>query len=208
MLQLPSHSLKEHTQEHTLCSFKNWRKDCSITPMVVSVFNFPPQIRHRLGNDMLVGVIPGPKPPKDPGPFIEPLVDELAQLWDGIPTTDAASCESFNLRAAVTLYVLDGLEMCKVMREKGAGAYKGCFKCTISGTYNDEMRKMVYLGKQRWLPENHPLRHTPGLPSTENANESAPAPTTYEERRHAAMDLIYLEDEVHYHCQILAIKSP
>ena len=47
--------------------------------------NLPREIRFRKKNVIIIGVIPGPKKPKENIIFfLKPLVDELLDLWNGI----------------------------------------------------------------------------------------------------------------------------
>ena len=57
-------------------------------------------------------LIPGPKSPrKDFDVFLEPLIEELLQLWSGVMTYDAASRTKFNLHAAVLWSINDYLAL-------------------------------------------------------------------------------------------------
>ncbi|XP_016199897.1 uncharacterized protein LOC107640908 [Arachis ipaensis] len=58
-------------------------------------------------------IIPGPKMPgNDIDVYLEPLVDELKQLWDGIETYDANKGNTFNMHVALMWTISDfsGLE--------------------------------------------------------------------------------------------------
>ena len=51
---------------------------------------------------MMALLIPGPTSPgKDFDVFLEPLVEDLLELWKGVSTHDALSGKKFKLRAAV-----------------------------------------------------------------------------------------------------------
>lgn len=45
------------------------------------VLNLPRTERYQVKNLILVGIIPGPKEPKDVNPYLKPLVDELTKLY-------------------------------------------------------------------------------------------------------------------------------
>ena len=49
------------------------------------VLNLPHSISYKRENVILIGVIPGPEGPKnDINSFMEPMINELMDLWDGI----------------------------------------------------------------------------------------------------------------------------
>jgi hypothetical protein len=51
----------------------------------LSIMNLPRQERFLQENTILVGVIPGPNEPKGTvNSFLEPMVDDLLQLWEGV----------------------------------------------------------------------------------------------------------------------------
>lgn len=52
----------------------------SITPLTATLLNLPLHIRTRLGALHIVGMVPGPSQ-ADIQSYLEPLVDELLQLW-------------------------------------------------------------------------------------------------------------------------------
>ena len=53
-------------------------------------------------------LIPGPTSPgKDFDLFLEPLIEELLELWGGVKTLDASSGKEFKLRAAVLWCIHD-----------------------------------------------------------------------------------------------------
>jgi hypothetical protein len=53
-------------------------------------------------------LIPGPKSPgKDFDVFLEPLIEELLELWKGVSTYDACTGRKFDLRAVVLWCIHD-----------------------------------------------------------------------------------------------------
>ncbi|WVZ84337.1 hypothetical protein U9M48_031378 [Paspalum notatum var. saurae] len=65
-------------------------------------YNFPPCECMEQSNFMMALLIPGKEcPRKDIDVFLEPLVEELLELWKGVPTIDALTGKSFNMHAAV-----------------------------------------------------------------------------------------------------------
>lgn len=61
----------------------------SIGVIYLVVMNLPRDERFKAENVIIVGIIPGPKEPKNHvNPFLQPLVDELIDLWDGVLLND------------------------------------------------------------------------------------------------------------------------
>ena len=56
----------------------------SVGMIYLVIGNLPRSERYKLENVIIVGVIPGPnEPKKHMNTFLEPLVNELLELWDG-----------------------------------------------------------------------------------------------------------------------------
>lgn len=64
----------------------------SMWPVFVMPYNLPPWACMDQCNLMMTLLIPGPNSPgKDFDLFLEPLVEELIELWKGVSTYDALS---------------------------------------------------------------------------------------------------------------------
>jgi hypothetical protein len=64
-------------------------------------YNLPPGICMRPEYIFFAMVIPGPEHPrKNLSVLMEPMVDELMKLWDGVETWDASVRRNFQLRAS------------------------------------------------------------------------------------------------------------
>ena len=80
----------------------------SMWPVFLIPYNFPPWLCMEQSNFMMCLLIPGPEcPGKDFDVFLEPLVDELLELWSGVPTIDALSGKQFDRHAAVIWCIYD-----------------------------------------------------------------------------------------------------
>ena len=69
----------------------------SVGVLYLSFLNLPPQERNKEENIAIVGIIPGPQEPsRDVNSFLDPLVDDLLDFWDGVwintPTTGPRFC--------------------------------------------------------------------------------------------------------------------
>ena len=102
-------------------------------PLIVFNYNFSPLTRFRLNNILCLGVIPGPRAPKDIDSFLVPLVDELMLLAQGIKAFDRSDSEFFDLRAHLIKVFGDMPAMAKLMWMKGHNAIKPCRMCNIYG---------------------------------------------------------------------------
>ncbi|QRW17362.1 Transposase family tnp2 [Rhizoctonia solani] len=80
-----------------MCPFKRRKNSC--WPLILINLNLPPNQRTHLENLVCVGVIPGPKSPKNLGSFLWPLIDELLQLASGVSAVDVSTKQLFSLRA-------------------------------------------------------------------------------------------------------------
>ena len=114
---------------------KNPRPSQSITPVVIYILNLDPSIRDKDPNALTTHIIPGGYNHKFVDTWLQPLVDELRELHDGIPAYDGARNQSFVLKAHVILVTGDGPAIAEVMGTKSPGKSKqSCRLCTFSGT--------------------------------------------------------------------------
>ena len=98
----------------------------------MTVLNLPRQKRFLQENVILVGVIPGPKEPQlHINSFLNPLVDELHTLWQGIPM-ELNNGMHVLVRAALLCVGCDIPAARKVCGFVGHRALKGCSKCLLS----------------------------------------------------------------------------
>ena len=82
----------------------------SIWPVVLTIYNLPPWLCMKHEYLMLSLLIPSPQSPgKDMDVFLQPLVEELKELWEsGIDTRDATNDRKvFKMRAALLWTVND-----------------------------------------------------------------------------------------------------
>ena len=83
--------------------FDNMSISYSMWPVILVPYNLPPWRCMKDPFLMLSLLIPGPKAPgNDIDVFLQPLIDELKELWDvGVRTFDASVGKSFQLHAAL-----------------------------------------------------------------------------------------------------------
>ena len=78
----------------------------SVGAIYLSVLNLPRNLRYKPENIILVGIIPGPKEPKDVNNYIYHVVHELLQLWEEISIKTSEYGE-LNIRAALPCVTSD-----------------------------------------------------------------------------------------------------
>ena len=101
----------------------------SVGAIYCTIMNLPLSVRYKQENVMLLGLIPGPSEPEnDINTYMEPIVNELLQLWDGIEFT-FASGNKHKVRCAVLCVACDmpgGRKTCGFLSHS---ANFGCSKC-------------------------------------------------------------------------------
>ena len=98
----------------------------------MSILNLPRHKRFLQENVLLIGIIPGPKEPHyHINSFLKPLVDELKQLWQGMPI-ELNNGMQVLVRAALLCVGCDIPAARKVCGFVGHRALKGCSKCLQS----------------------------------------------------------------------------
>ncbi|QRW24981.1 Retrotransposon-derived protein PEG10 [Rhizoctonia solani] len=111
--------------------FKTRKQQC--WPLIIINYNLPPSIRTRLENILCLGVIPGPRTPKELDTFLEPFIDELEELARGVPAFNAANRHPFVLRAYLIAAFGDMPAVAKMMEMKGPNGKLPCQACKIHG---------------------------------------------------------------------------
>lgn len=157
-----------------------WNKNkatYSMWPIVLGQLNLPRNIRFRFENLLLVGIIPSQSKGKEPyhlDPFLEVLIDEIILLCS-CQIYDAYQKALFNLKVELMLHVLDFQGMGKVFSLTGTGSYRACPWCMLKGQYCVHLRKVVYAGNRRFLPEDHPMRkENVNSPANQRSQEAGP----------------------------------
>ncbi|KAG8472497.1 hypothetical protein CXB51_034179 [Gossypium anomalum] len=140
--------------------FKIMSTSYSTWPVVLVPYNLPPWICMKQSSFILSMIIPGEKGPgNDIDIYLQPLIEELKQLWSGVETYDVLRKENFNLRAALLWTINDFPAYANLSgwSTKGRYACPCCAAQTCSKwLYNG--KKFSYMGHRRWLDENHKFR--------------------------------------------------
>ena len=109
--------------------FKRRKQTC--WPIIVFLYNFPPEIRVKLVSIFSLGMIPGPTAPKDYDSFLVPFVEEMLKLARGVPARDAYVDCTFMLRVYLLLVFGDMPALAKMLRIKSTNALLPCRACRI-----------------------------------------------------------------------------
>ncbi|XP_043714991.1 uncharacterized protein LOC122663380 [Telopea speciosissima] len=141
--------------------FKSMSVKYSIWPVVVMPYNLPPWMCMKPEYLMLTLLIPGPRQPgNDIDIYLQPLIEELKELWNtGVVTYDAYKKEKFKLNACL-LWTINDFPAYAVLSgwsTKGVFACPCCNKNTTSH-WLKYGRKHCYLGHHRFLPQGHRFR--------------------------------------------------
>jgi hypothetical protein len=112
--------------------FKRGSHDC--WPLLIVNYNLPPKDRFRKENVWLVGIIPGPRGPKDLNSFLEPLIDELGVLMKGVRHIwDSFQRKYVTIGAYLIIVSGDMPAVAKLMNFKGHRGMSPCRVCRLLG---------------------------------------------------------------------------
>lgn len=159
--------------------YENQSTKYSMWPVLLVIYNLPPWLVAKKFFISLRLLIPGEKAPNGEAfdVFIAPLVRDLLKLWTGVPTVDSLGEDDvcvFVLRA-ILLWIINDFPTYGLILGQQTKGYKGCPVCMIEtlAQHSTALKKMVYLGNQRWLPLQHRFRReqvaSDGSPEFEEA---------------------------------------
>lgn len=140
------------------------RRKHTAWPLVVFLYNLPPELRVLIDSILSLGIIPGPKKPIDADSFLWPFVRELLRLMHGVRAYDILSSKLFSLRAYLILAFGDIPAISMIMRMKGHNGFCPCRMCEITGLRIPGGRATTYYvplnrtSHPVYDPENLPLR--------------------------------------------------
>ncbi|KAK1692237.1 hypothetical protein QYE76_008934, partial [Lolium multiflorum] len=160
--------------------YGNMSNSYSMWPVFVVPYNLPPWACMDQSNFMLALLIPGPSSPgKDFDVFMEPLMEELQELWKGVKSYDANSPDKFDLRAAI-LWCIHDYPALHTLSGRATAGYQACVRCDKENCSKKLRNKICFIGHRRWLPRHHPWRNSKEFDSASESREK-PAEFTPEE---------------------------
>ena len=138
--------------------FGNMSVSYSTWPVIVNVYNLPPWMCMKQPYCLLSLLIPGPKAPgNDIDVYLQPLIQELQELWHyGVETFDASKKENFCMRATLLWTINDFPAYANL----SGWSTKGAMTCPSCNDESPSTRlkygwKFYYMGARRFLPMNH-----------------------------------------------------
>jgi len=118
----------------------------SMWPVLVVPYNLAPWECMEESNFMMALLIPGPKSPrKDFDVFLEPLIEDLLELWKGVRTYDANTRQTFSLRAAV-LWCIHDYPALSTLSGRTTKGYFACTHCDKHPLSYSLRSKIGYIG--------------------------------------------------------------
>ena len=107
------------------------RGQATAWPLIIFIYNLPPELRNHVEHILALGVIPGPNKPSNVDSFLIPLHEELFKLAEGVKTYDIQSRSMFLLRAFLLLIFGDFPAVSMLMKMKGVNGISPCRNCKI-----------------------------------------------------------------------------
>ncbi|XP_012849503.1 PREDICTED: uncharacterized protein LOC105969303 [Erythranthe guttata] len=160
--------------------FKTLSVTHSTWPVIVTPYNIPPWMCMKEPFFFLTLLIPGPSSPgNNIDVYLQPLVEELKELWNGVETYDASSKKNFNMRVSLLWTINDFPAYANLSgwSTKGELACPMCHKDTWS-KYLYRSRKQCYMGHRRFLSSNHPYRKDANSFDGKEEHGTPPLPLT------------------------------
>jgi len=104
----------------------------SIWPVMVTPYNFSPEIYMTTPFMFLICVIPGPKNSKNKiDVYLQPLIDELKELWDvGIETCDISMGTTFQMKATL-MWAINNFPVYGMLSGWSTSAQLACPVCVM-----------------------------------------------------------------------------
>ena len=151
----------------------------STWPVVLINYNLPPWFSMKPEYFMLSLLISGPKSPgNDIDVYLQPLIDELKELWEyGVETYDAFKKQSFQLHAALmgTINDFPAYAMLSGWSTKGNYACPNC-NHDVTPKYLPHSKKNCYMDTRRLLDASHPWRKDKKSFNGETEDRCGPSP--------------------------------
>ena len=136
--------------------FGNMSNSYSMWPVILYPYNYPPWKCMNMEFSMMSLLILGPiSPRKDIDLYLQPLVDELKELWEiGVETYDASKGENFQMRATL-LWTINDFPAYGMMSGWSTKGYMACLTCNKDICSLGLRSKICYMGYRHFLPSNH-----------------------------------------------------
>ncbi|XP_062024123.1 uncharacterized protein LOC133740203 isoform X2 [Rosa rugosa] len=141
--------------------FGDFSSRYSCWPVILVTYNLSPSVCMSKENLMLTLLIPGPKQPgNDIDVYLEPLIDDLNELWlNGVSVYDAFRDVTFNLKA-VLMWTINDFPAYGNLSSYSTKGKKACPVCGVQtcSKWLVNGKKHAYMDHRRFLPHDHPFR--------------------------------------------------
>lgn len=141
--------------------FGDFSSRYSCWPVILVTYNLPPSLCMSKEHLMLTLLIPGPKQPgNDIDVYLQPLVDDLKELWmNGVSCYDAFRHSTFNLKA-VLMWTINDFPAYGNLSGYSTKGKKACPVCGVEtcSKWLVNGKKHVYMDHRRFLTHDHPFR--------------------------------------------------
>ncbi|XP_031107361.1 uncharacterized protein LOC116012037 isoform X1 [Ipomoea triloba] len=139
--------------------FGNMSNAYSMWPVILIPYNLPPWMCMKESFFMLTLLIPGPKAlGRDIDVYLQPLIDDLIELWEGgVTTYDSYSSTNFQLHASI-LWTINDFPAYGNLSGWFTKGYMACPNCNDDACSQRLRSKLGFLGSRRFLPTNHAWR--------------------------------------------------
>ena len=129
------------------------RSDYKVGGIYMNILNLPRTDRYKRKWTMLIGLIPGPNEPKENiNAFLKPLIDDLIELWNGVPLDSSTGTV---IKGALVVVSCDIPAARKVCQFLGHKANKGCSRCEFEAQreyQHDVTSRMSYFTTEDMVP--------------------------------------------------------
>ena len=133
--------------------YGNMNTSHSTCHVLLSIMNLPPWLCNKCKYIMLSTLVFGLKQPGDRiDVFLQPLVEDLQLLWDGVEVRDAFVNKHFTLHAMLMTTISDNPAHHNLSGQSNRKG-QGCSHC-LSETCSMRLKnsnKFAYMGHRRWL---------------------------------------------------------
>ncbi|CAK8532116.1 unnamed protein product [Lathyrus sativus] len=133
----------------------------SCWPVIVTPYNFPPEMCMTKPYMFLTCLIPGPSSPKSGiDVYLQPLIDDLKRLWIGEWTYDISRKQNFTLQAAL-MWTINDFPAYGMLSGWGMHGKMGCPHCmefTKAFTLEFGGKSLWFDSHRRFLPRYHVFR--------------------------------------------------
>jgi hypothetical protein len=109
------------------------RRKATAWPIIMFIYNLPPELRFLKEYIFYLGLVPGPNKPKDMDSFLWPTIQELLTLAAGVRAFDTLESVIFALHAYLIIVFGDIPAISMIMKMKGHNGFSPCRTCKITG---------------------------------------------------------------------------